>query len=289
MNNENKPLSLEKRIRQTLLLAEERGYNLSIEQLSKKLIGGQIPLPELALLLKTVNDLDSDGIFIATKGNLYSEKCRIRQTSNNELQPMYTQIATKFISEYTQLCPWVSCILISGSMASDGLGQGDDIDFDLIVPDGLKYTSYFLALLLSFIYSFRYGKRLWRWYVTCISVIWEIHQVLPFQRNDGQLAFELLNAKVVYNQAFFTYVLSQNPWLKTYFPQMYQQIDKNNHHNNALLPTKKHLLTRLIECASKNILFLMVTIAMNTIFHNHNIQHHMMVKHPYSLFDVPTK
>ncbi|HIH29423.1 MAG TPA: hypothetical protein HA260_06425 [Thermoplasmata archaeon] len=49
-------------------------------------------------------------------------------------------------------------MLLSRSMASEGLGKGDDIDFDLIVPDDLKYTSYLLALLLRVKYSFRYGK-----------------------------------------------------------------------------------------------------------------------------------
>ncbi|HIH00196.1 MAG TPA: hypothetical protein HA258_06380 [Thermoplasmata archaeon] len=46
----------------------------------------------------------------------------------------------------------------------------------------------------------------------CISFIWETHQVLPFQRNDGQLAFELLNAKVIYNPDFFRYFIRKNEW-----------------------------------------------------------------------------
>jgi hypothetical protein len=289
MANENESCSLEKRIRQTLLLAEERGYNLTIEQLSKKLLGGQVPLSELALVLKTSSDFDSDGVFIATNGNLYLEKCKNRHISNSKLEAIYTPIAAKYISHYIKLCPWVNCILVSGSMASDGLGQGDDIDLDIIVPDGLKYTSYFLAVVLSALYTVQYRKFFRRWYVVCISVVWECHQVLPFQRNDGQLAFELLNAKAMYNPAFFTYVLSQNTWLKTYFPQVYEHIEKNNEFCDIVPQVKKNILTRVVESLSRHILFITVKIAMNTVFHHHNIRHHIRLKYPYALFDIPKK
>lgn len=285
MTDDYKNIPGEKRIRETLRLAEERGYNLTLEQLSKNLLGGSVPSSEVEVHLKTMTDIDSDGIFFATRGNLHSEKCRARQQSDAELQPLYTQIATRFLSEYLRLCPWVHCIMISGSMASDGLAQGDDIDFDFIVPDGVKYTSYLLALLLSFVYSFRYGKRFWRRYVICISVIWETRQVLPFQRTDGQMAFELLNAKVVYNPDFFQFLLHQNPWLQSYFPQLFQP--------NRLgvfsfpLQTRKRYLKIFVEKASKKILFLIVKVAIPTIFKDHNIPHRMKIKYPYALFDEP--
>jgi hypothetical protein len=289
MTDNNTDQLLEQRIYQTLQLAEERGYNLTIGQLSTLLIGAVVPEYALRQIIPTLKNIEIDSDFIATKGNLHLHKCQQRQQSNVHLQPYYQCIATKFINEYTRLCPWVTCMMISGSMASEGLGEGDDIDFDLIVPDGLKYTSYLLALLLSFKYSLILGKQFWRRYVICISVIWEMHQVLPFQRNDGQLAFELLNAKVVYNPGFFTHLVSKNEWLKNYFPQMYQRIDMSSHHGNVLPQEKKRLPGRFIEYVSKNILFLTVTIAMKTVFRDHNIRHRMMVKHPYALFDVPGK
>jgi len=277
--------SLEQRISHTLQLAEERGYNLTIEQLSSKLIGGFISINKLYQILLNIKNIEVNNNFVANKGYLYLKKCEQRQQTNSTLYPYYQRIATKFINEYIRLCPWVSCVLLSGSMASEGLGEGDDIDFDLIVPDGLKYTSYLLALLLSFKYSILYGKHFWKRYVICISVIWENHQVLPFQRNDGQLAFELLNAKVVYNPDFFTYVISKNQWLKNYFPQMFEpgieRVFFPPRHNQI------RFLKALIERFSKNMLFMMVKVAMSTVFKDHNISDRMMVKHPYALFDEP--
>jgi len=284
--NESIPLKrYEQRIIQTLQLAEERGYNLTIEQLASKLVGGSIPIPELRAILPRLPTIEMDNDFVATTGHLYLEKCRQRQHTNRVLQPRYQYIATQFIEEYSRFCPWVVCILLSGSMASDGLGTGDDIDFDLIVPDGLKYTSYLLALLLSFKYSLIYGKQFWRRYVICISVIWEVHQVLPFQRNDGQLAFELLNAKVVYNPNFFIYLIKRNKWLNVYFPQLFD----TNGTSVFTHPSRNQnrILKRCIETCSKNVLFIIVKLAMATLFKDHNITQRMKVKYPYTLFDQP--
>jgi hypothetical protein len=280
---------VENRIRGTLLLAEERGYNLSIEQLSKNLLGGQVPVSELSLFLKTHTEFDSDGVFVATKGNLDAEKCRTRQKSHVELYPLYSHVATQYISHYVRLCPWVNCIAVSGSMTSDGLGPGDDIDLDVIVPDGLKYTSYLLGVLLSMLYTLRYARAFKRFYVICVSVVWEIPQTLPFQRNDGQLAFELLNTNPWYNADFFSYVISQNPWLKNYFPQLYETHGAKNHLRTMDAKHKKGMLTCLVESASKHLLFLTVKLTMNTVFRHHPIRHHMNVKYPYALFDDPRK
>lgn len=281
--------TIEQRVIQTLQLAEERGYNLTIPQLAAKLLGGSIPEVEVRRILPMLSTIETDNDFLATKGHLYLEKCLQRRNTNTKLQLIYQRIAHEFIDEYTRLCPWVACMLLSGSIASEGLGEGDDIDFDLIVPDGLKYTSYLLALLLSFKYSLIYGKHFWRGYVICISVVWETRQVLPFRRTDRQLAFELLNANVVYNPDFFKYVLRKNEWLHSFFPQMYQQPHLGNPPSTEVSERKKHTPPRFIENISRNILFLMVAIAMKTIFRDHNIRHHMMVKHPYAMFDVPEK
>ncbi len=277
--------TLEDRITKTLRLAEERGYNLTIEQLSVKLIGGNVSESTLREILPSLTTIEMECDFVATIGHLQLEKCKQRRHMNRILQPYYQQIANQFIDEYTRLCPWVTCMLLSGSMASEGLGNGDDIDFDLIVPDGMKYTSYLLGLLLSFKYSLSHGKRFWRRYVICFSVIWETHQILPFQRNDGQLAFELLNAKVAYNADFFNYLIKKNVWLKDYFPQIVKPTSKDVFF--SLHSKRKHRLKLVVEWFSKKILFAVVNVAILSVFKDHHIPQRMIIKHPYALFDEP--
>jgi hypothetical protein len=278
------------RILPTLHLAEERGYNLTLEQLSKKLIGGPISSNTLKDIIKQSHAIESDGVFFATKTHLYSEKCQQRRLSHKTLQPKYAKIVNKFIQEYTQICPWTTCILLSGSMASEGLGYGDDIDLDIIVHDGFKYSSYLIALLLSLKYSLIYGKHFWKRYVICINIVWETHQVLPFIRNDGQLAFELLNTQVLYNPEFFYYMLTMNPWLNSYFPQLFRSDISNDHFKQSpIITEQKKLHSHLIEYISKNIIFILIQTATATFFQDHDIQKKMAVKHPYALFDVPEK
>jgi hypothetical protein len=289
MEKTKKNNCLHTNILQTLRLAEKRGYNLSLEQLSQQLIGGQIPLPELVPHLNTFNDIDSDGVFIATKGNLQSEKCRQRQESNRLLQPKYRKIVSEFIEDYLHLSPWIHCILLSGSMASEGIGYEDDIDLDIIVHDGFKYSSYFLALLLSLKYSLKYGNQFCRHYVICISIIWENHQVFPFMRKDGQMAFELLNAKVVYNHCFFDNMIAQNTWLKSYFPQLYNNGEKNSLLSSVPLNRKKKQFDWVLETCSKCITFILVKMGMFLMRENHEIMKRNIAKQPYTFFDVSEK
>jgi len=279
-------LGLSERIVHTLQLAEERGYNLTVEQLSQKLLGGSVPPEDLHPFLHEQNGIDSDGVFFATHGHLLSEKCRERQKSNIRLQAFYNQLATDFIKEYRRFCPWVSCVMLSGSMASEGLSEGDDIDFDVVVPDGLKYTSYLLGLLVALKYSLLYGKRFWKRHVMCISVIWEQFQVFPFQRQDEQLAFELLNARVLYGEDFFHYMIGRNPWLSTYVPQLYT---KGKLSFPSLYPLRcpTSWLRRAGESFSKRVLHIMLKIGVVTVLQGVDLHSKMVVKHPYELFDVP--
>jgi hypothetical protein len=183
----------------------------------------------------------------------------------------------------------VYCILLTGSAASDGLRDDDDIDFDFIVQDGFKYSSYLLALLVSLKYSLYYGKQFWRRYVICISVIWEKHEVFPFLRKDGQMAFELLNAKVVYNQGFFDEMLTQNMWLKNFFPQLYQQSEKRSQQTMVWITSKNKSLSWLAETFSKTLTFVAGKIVMHMISKDHDKKKRIIAKQPYTLFNIPKK
>jgi predicted nucleotidyltransferase len=265
---------------------EKRGYNLTIEKLAKNLLGGSVNVEELKEEIKGFEDMDFDGVFVATSGNLKTEKCKKRLLSNPKLQPMYLRIAQEYVSELLKICPFIKCVMTSGSMASGGLGEGDDIDLNIVVKDGFKYTSYLLAVLLSFKYSFKYGKKFWRRYVICINVIWEEHQVKPFERKDMQIALELLNAKVLYNQKFFDEMLTHNTWFTLWFPQ----IKERKHGDKTPDPpseTSKRLLPLITETISRKILFFFAKIMILSLFRDHNVMERMQVKHPYSIFDIP--
>ena len=81
--------SLQQCIVETLWLAEERDYNLTVEQRSLKLLGGSISIVELCSILLALSNIEMDSNFIAIKGQLYREKCQQRQYTNTPLQLYY--------------------------------------------------------------------------------------------------------------------------------------------------------------------------------------------------------
>lgn len=293
-------LTLNERVVKTLEIVEKRGYNLTLKKLSENLLGGKIDIKKLKYNVRSFKNIDFDGVFIATLGNLYLKKCMKRRLTNDKLQPIYLKIAEEYSVDYVKFFPRVRCIMTAGSMATEGLGDDDDIDLNIVVQDGSKYTSYLFAILLSLKYSIKYRKQFNEKYlglltkVICISVIWEEHQVLSFTRRDEQIAYELLNVDILYNHTFFNNMLKDNRWLNNWFPQVFQK----KHHiqekmNNVSPKRMKKTLPNIIENISMAIMFFFFKIIRMTRSKNQALQDRMdtveKVKHPYGLFDVPKK
>ncbi len=298
MNNERNDKNIQKRIINTLEITEQRGYNLTIEQLSKYLIGGTTEKSQIEQIIHSMETIETEDGYVATKGHLELEKCRRRAMINPQLKPIYTTIAHEFVSDYIKLCPWVQCILLTGSMATDGLGKNDDIDFNLIVQDGTKYTSYLIAVFTGLKYALKYRKYVNLRYfrilprIICISVIWEHYQVTPFLRQDEQVGFELLIAKTLFNQDFFSFMINNNCWLKNYFPQLFEQNTQKNLIQTTIMPQSKKI-PRVIEWIARHLVFLMYKSVYTCKFHDSWISQRMkymrQVKHPYGLLDIPQK
>jgi len=298
MVKKNKNHSLHDRIIDTLKIVENRGYNLSIEKLSENLIGGKKSKKEILNEIGNNLDVEYDGKFIATNGNLKSEKCKKRLQTNNDLQMKYLPIAQEFTQEYIKFCPYTKCVMIAGSMASDGLGVEDDIDLNIVVEEGSKYSSWLLGILLSIKYSLKYRKEFnVHWFnlitrVICISVIWETHQVMPFERKDKQIAYELLlNKMVLFNKEFFNQILSKNQWIKEWFPQICEEVEDIEIKIEKNKKNKKP--NRLLEFSSKILIFLLYYWIEVTIFWHKDLINRMhyvnKVKYPYAILDIPKR
>lgn len=278
--------NLDSRIFKTIQIVEERDYNLTINQLAEKLIGGAISIGELKKYIENNANLDCDGFLVATKGNLRTYKCLKRIKSNHKLQSFYQTIVQEYVSDFQRICPWLRCIMTSGSMASDGIGEGDDIDLNFIVKDGYKFTSYLLALLLSLKYSLKYGKDFLWHYVICINVVWEEHQVLPFERQDGQIAYELFIARPVFNKRYFNQMISHNKWLNEWFPQRFHSDNEDFIVDNK---EKKGYFASFIEFLSRKILISLTKLAIAIKSNDKDFYKKFSMKQPYSVLDIPKK
>ncbi|SNQ59360.1 hypothetical protein [Candidatus Methanoperedens nitratireducens] len=227
----NKDNNLAGRILRTLHLADRRGYAMCLPHLVKNLVYGEVTEEAVRKELQTMPGIShSDGIYCLKGSEHTLAKTRKRLACNGKYVKMYEEVARRFASEYASICPFVRCIAVAGSMASEGFSEDDDIDFNIFVERGCKYTVYLLGILLSIKYSLRYRRKpLAACAATpflpkliCINVIWEDEDVLPYKRQDEYLAYELLRQKPVLGLKFYLEVLSKNKWLGTYFPQIYR-------------------------------------------------------------------
>jgi predicted nucleotidyltransferase len=285
----------------TLKIVESRGYNLSIEKLSENLIGGSINPDELEEIIDRLDNIDYDGTFVASPKMLKTAKCERRARANGKYQKRALEIAGEFTEQYVRLNPWVKCVMVTGSAATGGFCEEDDIDLNIIVKDKTKYTSYVLAILLSLKYSKKYGKLFGPRYirgvpkVICINVMWEEHQVKPFVRQDEQMAFELFNSKVLYNNDFFDKMVESNDWLNIWFPQMAEMDYRNGFRigNNVRNPNGGARNPPFIEPIARKSLFSLFKLVRLIRSRKSESRGRMefveRAKYPYGIFNVPER
>ncbi|MCE8422963.1 MAG: hypothetical protein J5U17_03265 [Candidatus Methanoperedens sp.] len=221
---------LEERVLQTLHLADRRGYGLTLSNISKMLFHGAMDEDAVSCELDSMQSVShSFGIYCLKGSESLLPVTREKLLCNEMIAKKYEALAKDFVSEYASFSPFIRFIAIAGSMASGGFSEDDDIDFNIIVEKGCKYTVYLSGILLSIKYSIRHRKKpLARKSATpflskliCINVIWEDWESLPFWRQDKYMAYELLNQKPVFGLRFYRTVIQSNQWLETYFPQIY--------------------------------------------------------------------
>src|SRR5437773_2662375 len=227
------PASLEKRVVDTLNIADRWGYGLAGEDVARLLHGGPADLSDVpSVLPSSPGVLYRDGIAAITGRGDLIEKSLARLRSNGKLAALYFEIAEDFARDLLRHNPFVRAIAVCGSTASGGLEAGDDIDFNLFAQDGAKYTVYLSALLLGLKYSLLHG-RLFRggssflWLlpkVTCVNVVWTESDSRPFVRQDASLAFELLRSVPIAGTAHYARTLESNPWLRGHFPQIFTRV-----------------------------------------------------------------
>ncbi|MCZ7401573.1 MAG: hypothetical protein O8C61_05070 [Candidatus Methanoperedens sp.] len=226
----NNDTNLASRILMTLHIADRRGYGLCLFHLSKILVCGEVTSETVLGELRNLPGISQrNGIYCLKGREQVLTKTSERLKCHNKHAKAYEAVARRFASEYVSRCPFIKCIAVAGSMASGGFTEKDDIDFNIYVEKGSKYTVYFVGLLLSIKYSFLYRKKPlaecsktpFLPKLICINVIWEDTEVFPYVRQDEYLAYELLRQKPIFGLEFYREVLSGNIWLKTCFPQIY--------------------------------------------------------------------
>jgi len=221
---------LDGRIVKTLDLAARWGYGLSVSQLARLLYGGSAPEGDVARALRQASGVAREDGFatVAGREDLLAKSID-RHRTNGALAEAYHGIARAFARDLLRHSPFVRAVAVSGSTATGGLGEGDDVDLSLFAEDGTKYVVYLAALLLGIKYSVRHRRPFAGGSsflglvpkVTCVNVVWTEEECCPFIRQDALLAFELLRSRAISGCDHYRQVLEANPWLGEHFPQVF--------------------------------------------------------------------
>lgn len=213
----------------TLELIERRGFHVRLECLAEWMLGGSVDPGFLrSLVAKTEGLFLSDGL-VHTEN--FDPAILGRTLERQRLHPShrlkYWPEVEEFVQRLVTQCPQIHCIALAGSMAAGGFVESDDVDFNLFVEDGTRYTTYVQAAALALAFSIRHRHRPTdahsrRWLfpkLMSINVIWTDSDTRPFVRQDGAMALELFLSRPLYGEPYFKNVLGCNPWLDDYFPQ----------------------------------------------------------------------
>ncbi len=158
-------------------------------------------------------------------------KTERRVRAHSTLEGAHLRVAQECTRDLLRWCPYVQCVALTGSLASGGFQDGDDIDFDLFVEDGTKYICYLMGTLLGLRYAWRFRNRNLHPHhatpflpkITCLNVVWSESETRPFARRDVAMAYELLRCLPLGGAERFREVLRDNRWLEEHFPQLYEQ------------------------------------------------------------------
>ena len=301
---EGPEFGLEDRVAETLRIFSEWGYAATVGSLSEHLLGGAVDPTFLLTKLEGMDGVELHGEVVCLEDRRDLVAGTARRTKNHAaLEPAYLGIARSFSQDLVRWCPFVQCVAVAGSLSSGGFDERDDIDFDLFVEEGTKYTCYLMAVLLGIRYAWTYRKRevdeVHRTplvpKITCVNVVWPETETRPFVRTDKNLAFELLRCRPLFGVIRFRAVLEENLWIRDYFPQLYEK-SWTEEIRRTPSPLSRFLfwlgrwgaLLRLVEAGSKGISWALYRYVQWSRRRNPKAKERMeflrRVKYPYEVF-----
>jgi hypothetical protein len=122
----------------------------------------------------------------------------------------------------------VISVSISGSLASGGFRESDDVDLNLVVEDGHRHLAYVALNVLGLVHALRHrGKpvdahtaRPLAPRLMTANLVLERSACFPLVRQDEDMAYELYSSRPVVGGAFMASVVEANPRLAEHFPQL---------------------------------------------------------------------
>ena len=237
------------RIRQTIALLGRRGYALSAERLAELCIGGSISPQEVRWSVAASRDLlIADDLVVDRTALGRVDQIRSRAYGHCADAGDYIEMTARFVRALVALAPFIRSVSIAGSLASGGFRASDDVDLNLVVDDGHRHLAYVAVNTLGLMHALAHRakpvddltRRPLAPRLMTANLILERSQCLPLQRQDADMAFELLMSEPVFGIEAIHELIDTNPRLLEHFPQLADKpapllIDPPDHRMPAML------------------------------------------------------
>lgn len=223
--------ALSDRAERTVALLADRGFAVSADRLAALLLGGPAPPAAVRRAVRAHPGLGAtDGFVHPTDRADLVPPSRRRAQGHDGAADRWMATCRGYVRDLVRHCPWIEAVLVSGSLASGGFRDADDIDVSLVVEEDAKYLTYVAALTLSLPYAWRHRRKPTREAsatplvpkVICVNAVWTRAQTRPFVRQDAAMGLELLFSRPVHGARTWRAVLEHpgNAGLRRAFPQL---------------------------------------------------------------------
>jgi len=217
------------RIAQTVALLSRRGYALGPERLAEVCLGGPVSTDQVRWAVAAGRGLAfADGLVIDSSAAGRVDEIRSRAICHGEEAELYLHMTVRFVRTLVVFAPFIRSVSIAGSLASGGFRASDDVDLNLVVDDGHRHLAYVAVNVLGVLHALAHRAKpvddLTRRPIAprlmTANLILERSQCLPLERQDEDMAFELMMAEPVFGSDAIRELIHANPGLLEHFPQL---------------------------------------------------------------------
>jgi hypothetical protein len=170
----------------------------------------------------------AEGLVVERDAGAQARLIQSRALWHDTDAPPYIEMTQRFVRVLVSVAPFVRSVSIAGSLATGGFRASDDVDLNLIVDDGHRHLAYVVVNLLGLAHAIAHRTKpvddLTRRPIAprlmTANLILESSQCRPLERQDEDMAFELLVSKPVFGVEALNEVINANPTLLDHFPQL---------------------------------------------------------------------
>jgi len=202
---------------------------LSPDRLGEVCLGGSISPDEVRWSVAATDDLSlADGLVIHRSELGRVADIRSRALGHDVDGARYVEMTLRFVRALIAFAPFIRSVSIAGSLASGGFRASDDVDLNLIVDDGHRHLAYVAVNAIGLAHALAHRtkpvddltRRPLAPRLMTANLILERSQCLPLERQDEDMAFELLVSECVFGFDAVRELIEGNPAVVEHFPQL---------------------------------------------------------------------